>query len=371
MGLSGTMFTVATHAVLVLSALLLAWAVYAVCRRIVVPLTVRLAERTAIGWDDFLFNHATLGAASRIVPAVVVWQLLPAVFYRTPSVEELVARLTAIYITVTSMMLGLAVVDSFKRYEDARHASLQQYYQTFCGVLKIIIIFVSVIIMAAIAVDRSPLTLIAGLGATSAILMLVFKDTISGLVAGVRITSNDMLHKGDWITVPKADINGIVEEITLTTVKVRNFDNTILTISPLTLVDDSFQNWVGMRQGDGRRVKRMVYFDFRSVRLADEPMKLLLAGRYGLRPEEMKGNVVNMTLFRRYVERYLRSRDDVNDDMLFMVRQLEATNTGLPMEFYFFLRQKDWKPYEHHLAEIMEYIYAIVPDFGLRIYQRY
>lgn len=201
--------------------------------------------------------------------------------------------------------------------------------------------------------------------------MLVFKDTISGLVAGIRLTSNDMLHRGDWITVPKADINGIVEDITLTTVKVRNFDNTILTITPQTLVDDSFQNWIGMRQGDGRRVKRLVYFDFRCIRPVDDGMRRLLVDKYGFDEREMQPGVVNMTLFRRYVERYLASRDDVNTAMLFMVRQLEATNTGLPLEFYFFLKQKEWKPYEHHLAAIMEYVYSIIPDFGLRVYQRY
>ena len=224
--------------------------------------------------------------------------------------------------------------------------------------------------MLAVVIGRSPLTLLAGLGATSAILMLVFKDTITGLVAGVRLTSNDMLHKGDWITVPGTEVNGIVEDMTLTTVKVRNFDNTTLTVSPLTLVDGSFQNWMSMSEGGGRRVKRMVFFDFRSIRMADDGMKRRLSEKYGMREEEMKGDVVNMTLFRRYVERWMGSRDDVNTGMTFFVRQLEATNTGLPLEFYFFLKQKEWKPYEHHLAAIMEYVYAIVEDFGLKIYQR-
>lgn len=370
-GLSPAMADVVTTMLMILLTALAAWAAYLVCHRMVVPLVVRFASRTVVEWDDLLFNPHSLRAACRIVPAVVVWVLLPAVFWRTPFVQDILARATAIYITVMSMLLGISLVDAFKHYEYKRHAALQQYYHTFCGVLKILIIFLAVIVMVAIAVKRSPLTLIAGLGATSAVLMLVFKDTISGLVAGIRLTSNDMLHRGDWITVPKADINGIVEDITLTTVKVRNFDNTILTITPQTLVDDSFQNWIGMRQGEGRRVKRLVYFDFRSIRPADGATRELLQARYGFSEREMPPGVVNMTLFRRYVERYLASRDDVNADMLFMVRQLEATNTGLPLEFYFFLKQKDWKPYEHHLAEIMEYIYAIIPDFGLRVYQRY
>ena len=370
-GLDQPWLGVLTYAALVAFTALLAWAAYLVCDKILVPLAMKFAARTAVGWDDLLFNPHSLRAACRIVPAVVVWQQLPAVFWRAPDVQEVLVRATGIYITVMSMLLGISLVDSFKSYEDKRHLALQQYYHTFCGVLKILVIFLAVIVMVAIAIGRSPLTLIAGLGATSAILMLVFKDTISGLVAGIRLTSNDMLHRGDWITVPKADINGIVEDITLTTVKVRNFDNTILTITPQTLVDDSFQNWIGMRQGEGRRVKRKVYFDFRSIRPVDEARRELLLARYGFREDEIAPGAVNMTLFRQYVERWLASRDEVNTAMLFMVRQLEATNTGLPLEFYFFLKQKEWKPYEHLLAGMMEYVYSIIPDFGLAVYQRY
>lgn len=369
-GLTGSMLTFTSRMALALIILGAACLIYLLCHKLIVPLMVRIAEKTVVEWDDILLNEGTLRAASHIVPGLFVWMFLPDVFAVYNTVPEVLSRVTAFYVVLMSMRLGIAFIDSFKGFEGERRTALQQYFHTFCGVLKIGVIFISVIVMIAVVIGRSPLTLLAGLGATSAILMLVFKDTITGLVAGVRLTSNDMLHKGDWITVPKTEVNGIVEDITLTTVKVRNFDNTILTVSPLTLVDGSFQNWMSMRSGGGRRVKRMVYFDFRSVRLADDQMKERLTEKYGMKATEMKGNVVNMTLFRRYVERWIAARDDVNSEMMFFVRQLEATSTGLPMEFYFFLKQKDWKPYEHHLAEIMEYIYAIVDDFGLKIYQR-
>lgn len=369
-GLTGSMLTFTSRMALALIILGAACLIYLLCHKLIVPLMVRIAEKTVVEWDDILLNEGTLRAASHIVPGLFVWMFLPDVFAVYNTVPEVLSRVTAFYVVLMSMRLGIAFIDSFKGFEGERRTALQQYFHTFCGVLKIGVIFISVIVMVAVVIGRSPLTLLAGLGATSAILMLVFKDTITGLVAGVRLTSNDMLHKGDWITVPKTEVNGIVEDITLTTVKVRNFDNTILTVSPLTLVDGSFQNWMSMRSGGGRRVKRMVYFDFRSVRLADDQMKEKLTEKYGMKATEMKGNVVNMTLFRRYVERWIAARDDVNSEMMFFVRQLEATSTGLPMEFYFFLKQKDWKPYEHHLAEIMEYIYAIVDDFGLKIYQR-
>lgn len=369
-GLTGSMLTFTSRMALALIILGAACLIYLLCHKLIVPLMVRIAEKTVVEWDDILLNEGTLRAASHIVPGLFVWMFLPDVFAVYNTVPEVLSRVTAFYVVLMSMRLGIAFIDSFKGFEGERRTALQQYFHTFCGVLKIGVIFISVIVMVAVVIGRSPLTLLAGLGATSAILMLVFKDTITGLVAGVRLTSNDMLHKGDWITVPKTEVNSIVEDITLTTVKVRNFDNTILTVSPLTLVDGSFQNWMSMRSGGGRRVKRMVYFDFRSVRLADDQMKERLTEKYGMKATEMKGNVVNMTLFRRYVERWIAARDDVNSEMMFFVRQLEATSTGLPIEFYFFLKQKDWKPYEHHLAEIMEYIYAIVDDFGLKIYQR-
>ena len=369
-GLGGTWLSLSTYAVLIALTVLFAWLSYFVCHKVLAPLARKFAAKTSVGWDDLIFNAHSLRAACRIVPAVVVWQLLPAVFWRVPVWQDLIARATGIYIAVMSMLLGISLVDSFKKYEDRRHSSLQQYYQTFCGVLKILVIFLSVIVMVAIAIDRSPLTLIAGLGATSAVLMLVFKDTISGLVAGIRLTSNDMLHRGDWITVPKEGINGTVEDIALTTVKVRNFDNTILTIAPQALVDGTFQNWQGMRQSEGRRVKRLVYIDFRSIHPIDDTVRQLLVTSYGFKPGEVEGRRVNLTLFRQYAERHLASLQEVNTDLLFVVRQLEATNTGLPLEFYFFLRQKEWKPYEHLMADIMEGFYATMPDFGLAVYQR-
>ena len=195
------------------------------------------------------------------------------VFYQYPTVRELLARLTAIYITVMSVRLATVFINSFKELDSSHRSSTQQYFHSFCGVLKILMIFIASVVVVAIVIDKSPLKLFAGLGATSAILMFVFKDTIEGLVAGIRLTSNNMLHKGDWITVASAGANGIVEEMTLTTVKVRNFDNTIITVSPTSLVNGSFQNWLGMQQSDGRRVNRVVYYDFRSVCIANSALK--------------------------------------------------------------------------------------------------
>ena len=370
-GLSGSAVPVLRHVLLVLIAILLAVLAGLLCRRIIVPIVRRLTAHTDARWDDVLFGEKVLISACHIVPAIVIWQLLPLVFYQYPVVRALLTRATAIYITVMTVRLVLVFISAVKELEGDERSARQQYLYSFMGVVRIVIIFVAVIIVVAIVLDRDPMKLFAGLGATSAVLMLVFQDTIKGLVAGIRLTSNDMLHKGDWITVPKAGANGIVEDMSLTTVKIRNFDNTMVTVTPQSLVDDSFQNWNGMQQGEGRRVNRTVHYDFRSIRVVDEALRKQLLDKKYFKAGEVKTGMVNMTLYRQYLAAWLSHHPLVNPDMTLMVRQMDPTPEGLPVEFYFFLKEKEWVPYENQMAEIMEHIYAVTPDFGLQIYQMF
>ena len=421
-GVTGGAVPVVRHILLTITAILLAMLSDLLCRRLLVPIIMKVTDKTEVTWDDVLFNKKVLTSACHIVPAVVIWSLMPLVYLEYPIFKEILERATGIYIVVMSVRTALVFIGSFKGLESSeeRRSSAQQYFHTFCGVLRILMLFVAGVVVVAILLGKNPLTLFAGLGATSAVLMLVFKDTILGLAAGVRLTSNDMLHKGDWITVKSVDANGIVEEMSLTTVKVRNFDNTIVTISPATLVNGSFQNWIGMQKSGGRRVQRKVYFDFRSIRLVDEELKARLLEKHfatedSFKPKESLqkmlakaevgnehqtemekdqnaglGNArqhehqvladlrnpaalvpTNLQLYRKYMEKYLRERPEVNIEMTLMVRQLEATQCGLPMEFYFFVKDKVWVNYEHILAEIMEHAYALSAEFGLKIYQQY
>ena len=370
-GMTGTSVAVSRYVSMIAVVIFLAWFADFFFRRAVVPLALRILSKSDAEWARLLFNRTVLTSACHILPAVVVWKLMPLVFFESEVTGEVLTRLTAIYMTVMTVRTSIVFINSFDLLNTERRSSMQQYFKIFRDVLKILMIFMAVIILAGIVIGKSPMTLIAGLGATSAVLMLVFKDTIEGLVAGIRLTGNEMVHKGDWITVPKASADGTVEEITLTTVKVRNFDNTIVTVSPKTLVDDSFQNWTGMQESGGRRAKRKVYFDFRSIRtLTDDDRRRLVEKGY-YTEKEMKEDDINMALFRTYVEKYLGQRADVNSDMNSMVRQLEATCTGLPVELYFFIRNKDSVNYEHSLADIMEHVYLISADFGLTIYQQY
>jgi miniconductance mechanosensitive channel len=353
-GIHGPAVPILRHLLLVLVTVFLAWLFYTICRKLV-PLIQKLTNKTAVKWDKVLLNEDVLISACKIVPAIIVWKFLPLVFYQFPSVRVILTRLTAIYIVIMTTRTAVVFIDSFNRLDIVnRRSSTRQYLKSFCGVLKILMVFIAFVVTIAILLNKSPMALFAGLGATSAVLMLVFKDTIEGLVSGIRLTSNDMLHVGDWITVPNTIVNGIVKEMSLSTVKVQNFDNTIVTVSPQSLINGSFQNWIGMQQSPGRRVQRVVYFDFRSVKFLDQNKK-----------------ETNMGRFRREMETYLKNRDDVNSEMMVMVRELEATQCGVPLEFYFFLKMKEWKLYEEHLSDILEYVYSIASEYGLTIYQQY
>ena len=369
-GITGVAVPVVRYVSLSLAAIFFSWLSYIVAKKLLIPIINRLTARTKATWDDVLLNRDVLLKVCAIVPAIVIYKLLPLVFYEAPFVQEMLNRLTSIYITVTSVQLGIAVINSFRNLETTHSSSRQQYMQSFCGVLKIVAIFIGVIVVVALVIGKSPMKLFAGLGATSAVLMLVFKDTIEGLVAGIRLTSNDMIRRGDWITVPSTTVDGEVMEMTLTTVKVQNFDNTIVTVSPKTLVDGSFQNWKGMQESDGRRVKRLVYFDFLSIKPASQELKDMCQEKGFLTTQEMKGDLTNLGLYRKYMENWLKQSPEVNTELTCMVRQREATNTGLPIEFYFFLSNKEWIVYEHNLAEIMEWAYTMASEFGLHIYER-
>lgn len=369
-GITGVAVPVVRYVSMSLAAIFFSWLSYIVAKKLLIPIINRLTARTKATWDDVLLNRDVLLKVCAIVPAIVIYKLLPLVFYEAPFVQEMLNRLTSIYITVASVQLGIAVINSFRNLETTESSSRQQYLQSFCGVLKIVAIFIGVIVVVALVIDKSPMKLFAGLGATSAVLMLVFKDTIEGLVAGIRLTSNDMIRRGDWITVPSTTVDGEVMEMTLTTVKVQNFDNTIVTVSPKTLVDGSFQNWKGMQESGGRRVKRLVYFDFLSIKPATQELKDMCQEKGFLTMQEMKGDLTNLGLYRKYMENWLRKSPEINTDFTCMVRQLEATNTGLPIEFYFFLSNKEWIVYEHNLAEIMEWAYTMASEFGLHIYER-
>lgn len=369
LGLEGTTVAIVRYVLMIVVAFLLAGLSGYICRKFIVPLIIKFTSKTSTEWDTVLFDRTVLYTACNIVPAIVIWKLLPKVFFQYPFVEDVLLRLTAIYIAINATRLVLQLVDRLHFLRKQEGSSSSQYLRSFLGVLRIIVIFIAAIIVVSILFKKNPMSLFAGLGATSAVLMLVFKDTIEGLVAGIRLTSNEMVHVGDWITVPGTPVDGNVVDITLTTVKVRQFDNTYTTVSPLTLVNGSFKNWKGMQDSGMRQVSKKIYFDVRSIRLLNDETRRNLTSKNMVSPKEMEGEVVNIGLFRHYIDTYLRKRDDVNKSATLMVRQLEATQNGLPIELYFFLNTTEWVNYEQKTSDILEHIYAYANEFGLQIYE--
>ena len=267
--------------------------------------------------------------------------------------------------------------------------------------LQIVAFAIAAIIVVSLLIDRSPLIILSGLGASAAVLMLVFKDSIMGLVAGVQLTLNDMLRPGDWITVPGHGANGTVIEVTLTTVKVRNFDQTIITIPPYALVSESFQNWRGMKDSGGRRIMRSILIDLNSVRFMTPDELHSISSQPWVAPKlaerihsvieaadtastdnslqditaktvDVAGGIPNVTVFRHYLEHYITSLVSTIRDvpsLNCMVRELQPTPQGLPIEIYFFTSRQEWVSYEHLQADVIDHILAIVGRFGLRTYQ--
>ena len=353
---------------------LLAWAADWVSRHILKPTLQQLTRRTQTQWDDYLLNSRVLNSACHVIPPLVMYLALPLAFPRGESTLAgmLFLRAVEVYITAASMRLVYVFLSGVKTAADASNKLSQHYVSSFIQLAKLIVTGIGIIIIVGIIINRSPLSLLAGLGVAATVLMLVFKDTLTGLVAGVQLAVNNMLSRGDWITMDKAGANGIVEDVTLTTVKVRNFDNTIITIPPQTLMGDSFKNWRGMRESSGRRVNRALYIDVHSIGFCPPDIIAYWHQQGLLTAEETAQDWVNLTLMRRWAERYLQKLPFVvtdAPDVLLMVRQLPVTPQGLPVEFYFFVNEKTWKPYEMLLAQVMEHIMATLPRFGLKLFQ--
>ena len=340
------------------------------CRKVLIPLVRKLTNKTQTMWDDALLNTKVLNNICEIVPPVVLMLFLPYVFSDESSLREIVSRFCSVYITIVAVKLICTLLSSLytlsSEHEKLKNRALQGVFQ----MLKLVVICVGVIIVISVLVDKDPMNIIAGFGASAAILMLVFKDTIMGLVAGVQLSINDMLRPGDWITLPKFGADGEVIEVTLTTVKVQNWDKTITTIPPYMLVSDSFQNWRGMWDYGGRRVKRSVYIDMHSVAFCSKEQLAQFAANGWLdNIEQESGEVVNLTVFRNYLEDYLRKHPKVNSEMMILVRQLQPTPQGLPLELYFFSDGTNWVFYEHLQADVFEHLFAVLPRFGLRVFQ--
>lgn len=348
----------------------LSWAAYKLTR-IILPVIEKSLEHSKPDWDEEIFNTRMLRAIAQLIPALIVNWLLPGFFGVKDSGTHWIQILTALYILGTYIYMVLIFADNLYGYVKKRPKykiwAVRGLFQT----IKVIATGIGVLICCSILFGRGPVAILTALGATAGIMMLVFKDTILGFVASVQLTFNKMLHIGDWIIADKHGANGEVLEITLTTVKVKNWDNSISTIPPYSLISDSFRNYQPMRESGGRRVERSIYIDLNTVRFCSPDELTRLRERGWLEGLDIAdaARTVNLHLLRKYLEHYLETHPALNHDMLTMVRQMAPTQSGLPLQLYFFVKAVEWKQFEHMQSDIFDHVYAIIAEFGLRMFQ--
>lgn len=357
------------QAAIIVFIVVLAWVADFICRRIVVPSIKKIVSKTQATWDDHLLNDRVLDNICHLIPATIAYLLLPMAFSNTPLLNSFLVKASEIYIIVITLRLVFSFANSLHDLSNEREKTKNRPLKGVFQMIKIMAVSLGAIFIFSILLDKSPTDLLVGLGAAATVLMLVFKDTIVGLVAGVQLSANDMLRPGDWITMPKYGADGVVFEVNLTTVKVRNWDNTTVTVPPYTLVSDSFQNWRGMFESGGRRIKRSINIDMTSVRFCT-PAEIELYRQKGIiHDDDAIEELTNITLLRRSLTKYLKGNPRINQDLMVMVRQLQPTPHGMPLELYFFSADKQWIAYETLQADVFDYVMALVPNFGLKVFQ--
>ena len=325
-------------------------------------------------WHGYLVKRRLGHHILLLVPGVVLYAL-PYLFYESgDQMIRYLHRADIIYLLIVMMRIINAALFCFLDFYSKTDNNRRHPMKGLVQALQVVLYFVGTIVIVAVLIDKSLTVLLTGLGASAAVLMLVFKDSILGFVAGVQLSQNNMVRIGDWIQMPDGSANGTVEEITLNTVKVRNWDNTITMIPPYTLVSVPFKNWRGMQESGGRRADKCIFIDLNSLMVCTEEMISKIRTDLPLMAESSEDNasviLTNVQLFRLYIERYLRHHPDVNQSLDIIVTQKEATAYGLPIEVYFFTREKAWAVYEKKQSDIFDHLMTVAPDFGLRIYQR-
>lgn len=369
----------------------IAWLGRFICLKVIVQAVRKAASRTESTWDDRLVKRRVFSQLSHLVPALIIYLLGPQVLI-SASLSLWVMRGAELYalaavLTTANRVLTVAREIYEEEYEIARRFPIRVYVQ----VLKIVLSVGAMILGVSIVTGNSPLLLLSGLGAMMAVILLVSKDSLQGLVAGIQLVSNDMVRPGDWVEIPQHGADGDVVEITLHTVKVQNWDKTISMVPTYALISEGFKNWRGMAESDGRRIKRSIFLDVSSVRFCQPEMiehfkSIEVLRDYVERKEaelsehnqahgineavEVNGRrMTNVGVFRNYLAAYLSAHPMVNSGMTLIVRQLQPTPQGLPLEVYAFIADKRWAEYEAIQSDIFDHIFAALPQFGLRAFQ--
>ena len=391
-GLEGNQLIWARMIVLLALLVVIAWLADWLSKKVFLSTVKRMVKKSRTIWDDILLDKNVFNRIAHFVPSIVVYAMAPLVFSDFPVLVTKIVRSGAnIYMVLMGIVLLNSFLNGVKSIYETTEISENRPITGFVQLVKILVYIIGAIIILSILLNKTPGYFITGLGAFAAVLLLIFKDTILGFVASIQLSGNDMVKPGDWIEMPKYNADGVVLEITLNTVKVQNWNKTIATIPTYALVGESFNNWKGMEESGGRRIKRSLVIDIQSIRFCDQDMldkfvkiklledyikekRTIVDGEYKKLKEEKEqaANVrqlTNIGTFRIYVENYLKANPQIHDEMTFLVRQLQPTEKGLPLEIYVFSKDQRWANYEAIQADIFDHLLAILPEFSLRVFQ--
>ena len=372
MGLSRTVADYSELSLKGIFLLLIIWSSFMLCRKLFIPLIYRLLRQNKIKWDDFLLQHHVFRPLMHIAPIVLLHFFIPILFGRTTWPETLF-RFTDIYLlTIVLVALG-RFLDAFSSYYQTLSYAATRPVKGYIQMAKIIIYLIGILWMVSILLNKQIQDILVGLGAVIALVLLIFRDTILGLVSSMQLAANDMVNIGDWISMPSRGADGPVIDISLYTVKVQNWDKTIATIPTWAMVNESFINWRGMEESQGRRIKRSININLKAIslvpsELAEHLLSMDLTSPY-LEDSDFSEEITNVGIFRIFAKRYLKEHPAIEDGMTFMVRQLQPTEKGLPLEIYAFSKQKAWVHYEEVQAKLIEFLLAILPLFKLQVFQ--
>jgi miniconductance mechanosensitive channel len=389
-GISERMVTFIENATTVIVTIGVALLADFIVKRIIISSITRLSRKTKNDWDDVFVKRRVFNRLAHLAPAIIIYYSLH-YFFDAPKTVTFLGNITQVYMVIVVMLVIDALLNALHEIYRKLPISKGREIKGFVQVMKIIFYSVGIILIISVFSGSTPKVLFGGLGAMAAVLILIFKDTILGFVASVQLSANHMVNVGDWITMPKYSADGDVIDINLTTVKVQNWDKTIATIPTYALVSESFNNWKGMMESGGRRIKRSLNIDMSSVSFLNPEQiekfrKFYLLHDYiNMKEKEIAEynsslnlddsivangrRMTNLGTFRVYLEYYLRSNPKINQEMTFLVRHLQPSETGLPLEIYVFSKDKVWANYETLQADIFDHILAVIPEFGLRVFQ--
>lgn len=362
-----------------------------IARQVILKILARIIKKTTTTWDDIIFQKKVFHRLSHLAPALIIFYSAKYIFIEEVFISGMIQGITKIFMIVLWLRVINSLMSALQEIYNTLPISKDRPIKGYIQVVLIIFYAVAIILILSTLLGKSPSILLTGIGALAAVLILVFKDTILGFVASIQLSANNMLRIGDWISMPKHNADGDVIEITLNTVKVQNWDKTISTIPTYALVSESYNNWRGMEESGGRRIKRHINIDMKSIKFCTPEMldrfnTIIYLKKY---IEERKQEIAkynadnnidesivvngrrmtNIGTFRKYLEFYLRNHPMIHPDLTMLIRHLQPTELGIPIEIYVFSKDQRWANYESIQADIFDHILAVLPEFELRVFQ--